>query len=180
MRIRDGEGSGREAGVDERSRLKVASVQQSVEHNANRQGSAWHVVVEQTATGANDYIYHFENTGVETYVIEGFNYRVASAEQLKVYLRKTGTTSGGTTATPVTVNSGSNRTVTGTSEAGNDITGLSGGDVIEHLFLTSTQTSSYNFDQDVFIEPGGTFSIEAISGSVQVNLTIIFHELASE
>ena len=42
--------------------------------------------------------------------------------------------------------------------------------------MTSTETSGFNFDQDIVVAPGGDFMIQAVTGGVAVSMTIIFHE----
>jgi hypothetical protein len=176
--IIDGTGSGKRVKVNNTNQLEVSSVSQTTEHYANEtRGMAWHAVLEQTATGANDNIFYFKNTGLTKYVIEGFTYRVASAESILIYLNNNLTTlSGGTTIVPVNNNTGSSSVPTATIESGNNITGVTVGNLVDRVYLTSTETSSYNFEQDIVLSAGGDFMIQAVSGAVLVSLTIIFHE----
>lgn len=176
--ILDGTGTGKRAKVNSLNQLETSSVTQSAERFANLEyGKAWHVVIEQTATGGNDNIFYFENTGSTNLIIEGFTYRVASAESVLIYLNNTvSTLAGGTTATPVANNTGSANAPDATIEAGNNITGVTVGDLVDRVYMTSTESTGYNFDQDMIISPGGNFMIQAVTGSVQVSMTIIFHE----
>jgi hypothetical protein len=177
MRIKDGSGSGREARVNIQNRLEVESISQSVEHRANLEGKAWNLVVQRTPTAAGDYFFYFKNTGTESYVLEGFTYRVASAESVQLWINKTGTAAGGTALTPVNVNGGSSRVISATIETGVDITGLANGEVADRIWMTNTATQAFNFEQDIFLPPGSTFSIEATTGGVQIDMVIVIHEL---
>jgi hypothetical protein len=175
--IKNGVGNGDLAKVDENNRLYTNAISQSVEHNSNFEfGRSYSWVVSQTPTGANDFFLYMKNTGSLPIVLEGMDYRVASAEQIKVYLGRTGTPSGGTTATIANLNTASSNQPTGTFEAGNDITGTSAGTVVYHYYLTSTETKAINFDQDIVIKPGGVFMMEAITGSIAINLNLNFFE----
>ena len=176
--ILDGTGTGNKVKVNKNNQLETSSVSQSVEHYANlSNGKAWHAPLEQTATGGNDNIFYFKNTGQKNYVIEGFTYRTASAESILIYLNNTVTTlSGGTTVTPANCNTGSASQPTATIEAGNNITGVTAGTLIDRIYMTSTETKGYNFEQDIVIAPGGDFMIQAVTGGVAVSLNVIFHE----
>jgi len=176
--IEDGTGAGYTTKVDSNNRLYVTAITQTAEHFSNTiNGQAYHIVVEETATGTNDVIFYLQNTSVENnLIIEGFDYRVASAETLEVYRNPTGTTVGGTTVLPVNANTSSAKTLSATVESGSDITGLTNGQLIDRIFLTSTETTNFNFNVDFVIAPGGSFSLRAVTGSVQVNLTIQCYE----
>lgn len=177
MNIQDGTGKGFEAKVNARNRLSVEAVTQTTEHFSNlTNGTAWNNVVQQTPTGANDCIFYFKNTGTKTYILEGFHTRVASAQSLLVYLGDTGTPSGGTANTPRNLNTGSSKVPTATIQAGNDITGLSGGNLVYRIFLTNTASANFNFEQDLILEPGGVFTVYCGTGSVQTDFTLAFHE----
>lgn len=177
MRIKDGGGSGREAQVNAQNRLEVESISQSVEHRANLEGRAWNIIVQVTPTGASDYFFYFKNTGIVTYVFEGFYYRVASAESITLHTNMTGTPVGGTTLTPVQVNTGSSRVMDATIQSGVDITGLANGEVVDRVWMTSTESQGYNFEQDLFVTPGSTLVFQATTGAVQIDLSLQVHEL---
>ena len=175
--IRDGSGSKRQATVNADKRLEVDAVIQSLEHYYNDiKGSGYHIILQQTPTGANDCFFYLKNTGTKSIIIEGFSHRVASAESVEIYLLQTGTPSGGTTNTPVNVNSGSARLLTATVESGNDITGMSGGNLIDRVWMTSTSSSGYNFELDVIVEPGHTLTMYAATGGVQIDMVIYAYE----
>lgn len=176
MKITDATGSNRGAKVDENNRVVVSSVDRSLEHQANIDGRAFVFQVSQTPTGANDNFFYIKNTGTKDIVIEGFDYRVASAESVDVILNDMGTTSGGTALTPVNLNTGSSRVLTATIEAGNDITGLSGGSTAFVIHLTSTETKHYNFESDIILRQGGTLTLQANTGAVALVMNIYAFE----
>lgn len=177
MKIVDGTGTGKRVKVDDDNRFYTNSVSQSIEHFTNFfKGRSYSAVIQQTPTGASDYFFYMENTGSLPIVIEGFSYRVASAESIDVKIGVSGTPAGGATASVTNLNSNSSKSPTGTYQTGNDITGLSNGSVAERIYLTSTETKNYNFEQDVVIAQGGTFALSANTGGVQLDLNLHFYE----
>jgi hypothetical protein len=178
MKIEDGTGQGYEQKVASNNRALVDSVSNTVEHHTNVDlGQGWVLVYEQTPSGANDFFFYFKNTDVVPYIFESMSYRVASAEQVKIYLDRTGTISGGTTLTPVNLNTGSAKEPTATIESGNNITGTTGGSVCQHIYMTSTESKFYNFESGIAVAPGGTFMMEAIAGSVQITINLHMYKL---
>jgi hypothetical protein len=177
MQIEDGGGTGRRATVDNEQRLDVHAVTATTEHDVNhRNGEAYHLVFSQTPTGANDcFLYIKNNSDTKDLCIEGIWFRVASAEQVLMKLGDTGTTSGGTTATPANLNAGSGKVADGTFEVGNDITGLSGGTTIEKYWLANTASSHFNFEQDIIIPKNGIFTMYAVTGAVAIAGTVVFN-----
>lgn len=178
--IEDGTGAGYTTKVASNNRLYVDAVTQTAEHYANTvDGQAYHIVVEETATGTNDVIFYLQNTSTNNnIIIEGFDYRVASAETVEIYRNPIGTAAGGTAITPVNANTSSAQTLSATVEGGSNITGLTNGQLLDRIFLTSTETKSFNFNVDFVIAPGGSLSIQAVTSAVQVNLTIHCYEEA--
>lgn len=177
MELLDGTGSGRKAGVDIENRLQTTSVSQSIEHHNNKEfGRAFSLLFQQTATGAGDYIFYAKNTGSRDLILEGYNYRVASAEQLLFYINPEGDPVGGTEVVPGNLNGGSARLLTGTYQAGNDITGLTNGTLLYRDFLTSTETDNKNFEADLVLPQGSSIAIVAVTGGVQVDISIVAFE----
>ena len=176
MIINDGTGKGNKVEVTSMNQLRTKAVVESLEHFANTSlGEAFSITVQQTPTGANDTIFYFKNTDTKSYVIEGFDYRGTSAQGIEIYLNSIGSPVGGSSLTAANLNTASSKTVTATIEGGNNITGLSGGTLVNRYFLTSTETKHKNFEQDMNIAPGGVFSILATTGAVQTDLTILLH-----
>jgi len=177
MQIEDGGGSGRRATVDIEQRLDVHAVTATAEHSVNHNdGEAYHLLFAQTPTAANDcFLYMKNNSNNKDICIEGIWFRVASAEQIVMKMGDTGTTSGGSAATPANLNAGCGKVADGTFETGNDITGLSGGVTIEKYWLANTATQHYNFEQDIIIPKNGVFTMCAATGAVAVAGTVVFN-----
>lgn len=175
--IEDGTGTGIQAKIDSDNRLLTESVSKSIEHYHNvTKGTGFHILCQQTPTGAGDCFFYMKNLSTKNWIIEGFNNRVASAETIEVNILQTGTPSGGSTITPVNVNSTSSLLLNGTFEGGNDITGMSGGRLIDRAYLTNTDTGGYNFELDVVIGPGHTLTLYAVTGGIQVDVMLQLYE----
>jgi hypothetical protein len=163
------------------NRLLTKTISQTPEHHENVENkAAWNILVQQTPTGASDNFFYFKNTDTKKYVMEGIDYRVASAEQVLIILNMTGAPSGGTAITPVGANTATSVGPTATIESGNDITGLSAGSTQKRLFCTSTETKPFNFVQDLVIEPGGVVVFQAVAGSIQIDMIIHLHKISAE
>ncbi|MCP4569088.1 MAG: hypothetical protein GY841_16055 [FCB group bacterium] len=174
--IKDGTGKGYLAKVNDENMLDCWSVCESVEHHSNHdEKQAYHVLFNKTATGAGDCIFYAKNDSDTDLIVEGFWFRVASAEQVQIKIGDTGTPASGTTITPVNNNAGSSNAAEGTFEHGTDITGLSGGSVVEKYWLTSTASEMFNFEQDIVLPKNLTLTIYVVSGSVDVAGTMVFH-----
>jgi hypothetical protein len=176
MKIDDGTGCSYQAKVDSENRLTVLSTTKTVEHDANfSNGKAWSISVERTPTAVaccgSGYLFYFKNTGTKTYIFEGFDYRVASAENYCLFINNTGTVACGTAVTPVALNTGSSQVICATIQDGVSLAGLANGSSIGKVYFTSTETSQYNFDQDLVVTPGGVFAVKANTGGVATTLT---------
>ena len=175
--IEDGRGKGYFAQVDKYNKLQTDAVTQTAEHAANHElGKAFHWVFSQTPTGANDCFLYIKNSDDDDLVIEGIWFQVGTNEQVICKLGDTGTSSGGTTATPVNNSTLSSKTAEGTFEAGNDITGLSGGSTVEKYWLAAgNESKHFNFEQDIILGKNGVFTMYAVTGGIQINGTVVFN-----
>lgn len=177
MIIEDGQGKGKTTGVTYENRLKVEAVTQTLEHHTNQEhGLAFQYPWQQTPTGAGDCFLYVKNLDDVDLVVEGFYLRAAGAEQVEVKLGDSGTPAGGTDRTLVNCNAGSGKTADVTFQTGNDITGLSGGSVVERLYVPNgTESKYYNLEQDVIVPKNNVLTLYAVNGSIEVDGTFICH-----
>ena len=142
--IRDGKGSGTLVEVNAENQLVTAAITASVEHHVNHaHGKAYNMVFDVTPTGAGDCFLYIKNTDSLDLIIEGIWIRVASAEQITMYLAQTGTPSGGADTPPSNLNAGSANLALGTYETGADITGLSGGRIVNKGWVANTTSAHF-------------------------------------
>lgn len=182
MLIEDGAGSGYKAKVGTDNRLKTIALTRSVEHQANHaDGQGYNVLFAGTPAGAGDCFFYMKNNSDTDIVIEGVTHMVASAESIYYNISDTGTLGGTSDATvPANLNAGSGNVADVTCEtvigdAAVDITGLSGGTKVQQYWLTTTQSTYINLDQDIIIPKNKTFTMWAVTGGVVVRGTVVFH-----
>jgi hypothetical protein len=164
------------ARVNSMGELTVAAITETAERFANKDnGQAYSINVEQTPTGGNDNFLYIKNTSSsDQLIIEGVDNYAGSAEEVLIFLGTTGTTIGGTAVTPANLNTSSSKEMTGTFEAGNNITGLTDGTQIYKIKLGTSQ-SQFNFEQDIVIAPGGVLSMQAVTGGIKINMNVLIH-----
>lgn len=122
MIIEDGQ-TGRAAIVDDEFRLKTFSITQSEDKHTNIEGEYNSVYFKVTPTGANDYFFYLQNTGVDDVTITDI--RISSSVGSEILLHKvSGTASSGTDSLITNRNLGSNKVPAITAIHDPDITGL--------------------------------------------------------
>ena len=166
--IKDGKGRGFVAEVTAENRLRVSSVSRSKEHDANiTWGESYNVVVDVTPTTTDACFLYIKNLGTRNIIFEGFGAYVESAEKIYGKLGVVGTPIGGNTTPPVNLNAASNLTPVGTFLTGNDITGLSGGDIFQTFRVpANTATNIVNFEADIVLPTNQVFTAYVTNGSI--------------
>jgi len=166
--IKDGKGRGYVVEVTAENRLRVSSVSRSKEHDANiTWGESYNLIVNVTPTTTDACFMYIKNTGPRNIIFEGFGAYVASAEKIYGKLGATGTPLGGNLTPPINLNAGSNNTPTGIFLTGNDITGLSGGNIFQSFRVpANTATNIVNFEADIILPINQVFTAYATAGSI--------------
>jgi len=172
--IKGGTGNGYLAAVSSQNRLSVEAVSYSGEHHANHEGKAYNMLFDVTPTGAGDCFLYIKNGSSIDLVIEGMWLRVGSAEQIYMKLGNAGVPDG-TDVIPANINAGTNNAADGTFQAGNDITTMTGGTIINKGWFANTATQYINFEQDVILPQNTVFTLWATTGGVNAAGTIMFH-----
>lgn len=174
--IEDGTGQGYNTGVTNNNRLQVESSSFELIHFANHiVGQAYSLTFTVTPTGAGDCFCYIKNTSIKNLNINSFVVASASDEVVQIKLRDIGTPAGGTPAVPVNRNTNSNNTAVGTFETGADITGLSGGSIVDQYFVKgATKSEKYIWASTIIIGQNGTVSIYAVTGAIALRITIGF------
>jgi len=179
MFIEDGTGKGYKAKVNKENLLLAEVVQLPLEHHINEEyGEAYSLVVSKTpaATGDNCFCY-IKNTSDYDLAITTAKLYAATDESIQVKLGDSGTPVGGTTTTPVNRNAGSGHTADATCETGTDITGLSGGSVVDDIFVKGGETTAVvRWWSSLIIPKNQTLTLYAVTCeiAVKVTLTMVF------
>jgi len=165
------------ADVSDGNRLKTYSVTESEEWFANEHnGKAFSLVVTQTPTAGGDCFVYIKNNSSNILVITSLKAYMGTDETIQVKLGDTGTAATGTTATPVNRNAGSGNVIDGTVETGNDITGLSGGVVVDQFFFNADEsTQKHTWQSGIMIPKNKVLTLYAVTGGIAINCTLSLH-----
>jgi hypothetical protein len=174
--IRDGNGTGRHAGVTTGGRLLTMAVETTIEHHINHhEGRAFNLLFSQAPTAGDDCIVYLENGDtINDMIIEGISLYVSDACEVYLQTKASGTRNNATALTPANLNSGSASAALGTFEKGADLDGgaatLDGTtlEVFRYKFIAETATKHFNFDQDLVIPPNQTLTIWCSQAAVTV------------
>jgi hypothetical protein len=151
-----------------------AVVEREQLHVNEHEKQAYSLVVSQTPTGAGDCFLYIKNTGDDDLIISSIKLYSASAERVQVKLGDSGTTSGGTALTPVNRNAGSNNAPTATIEDGVDITGLSGGSVMDDI-TAGTTMAKWSWESGIILSTNTVATFYAVTGAVAIRMTVSFY-----
>jgi len=175
MKLDDGGGSGTSAIVTSEGRLETYSVIEPESLHVNEEeGQTYSAVTSRTPSGAADCFLYIKNNSDEDLIICCMRLWTASAESVQVKLGDTGTATSGNTLTPVNRNGGSGNLASATVEDGVDITGLSGGSVVDEVF-GSTTMNTYEWSSGLIVPKNRTASFYAVTGGVALKATVAFY-----
>jgi hypothetical protein len=184
MLIEDGTGSGRTAAVNIDNKLEVVAITASTEHDTNhRDGQAYNAVFEQNPIEADPSaeevcIFYFKNTSEVDATFEGLSHRLAGSDltdSLEIRGGDEGDPVGGASLTPANMNLGSGNSAQGTFLVGNNITGLSGGVILNKIYIESDGSNYTNFDQDIIVPRNRILTIYSMTPVEKISLTIGFN-----
>lgn len=180
MNITDGSGRGYSAKVTNEKRLETLAITATNEHHTNHDhGRAYNILFDQAPTAGDDCIIYIQNGDDVDMSIEGVWLSVSGACEVYFQLNSTGTRNAATDVVPANLNAGSGNVADGTFEVGADLDGgaatLSNGTEFNRfVFRAATDTSQFNFEQDIIIPKNATFTIWC-SAIVTINGTLVFN-----
>ena len=151
------------------------TVSQEIVEYANRQDEqSFSAVISETPTGAGDCFFYIKNDNDLIMEVTSLKLYSASAEIVQVKLGDAGTV-GGTHAalTPVNRNAGSGKSAEATCESGVDITGLSGGSVVDELTSGATMYR-WEWRSGLILSKNRILSLYAVTGAVAIRATLGF------
>jgi hypothetical protein len=176
--IMDGTGTSKLAKVDINNKLQVKAITEVENKFVNlEEEEAYLLYSDITPTGAGDVFLYFKNTDTKDLILNWYRiWSGASAEAIDIYTGMTGTPGGTTTLTPGNMNITSSNDATGEFYEGADITGLSGGTLLDRLRLSgdgNDVTSGY--PGDIVIQSGGVLTLQALTGAIALEVTLSFY-----
>jgi hypothetical protein len=167
--------NGRMVEVTSDGKMRAYSVVESEALHANEDHQqSYSLIISRTPTGAADVFLYIKNTGDDDLIISSAKLWTASAEQVQIKLGDTGTPSGGNTLTPANRNGGSANTPDATIEDGVNITGLSGGTVVDDITGSTTQLK-WEWDSGLILTKNTVATFYAVTGAVAVRMTVSFY-----
>lgn len=158
---------------------KVRAIAVSPGHHFNHtHEESYSIIVSKTPTGAGDCFLYLKNTDDDDIIVNSITLYAASDESVQIKLGDSGTTAGGSANTPVNRNTGTGNTAECDCEDGVDITGLSGGSVVEDIFIDgATSAKKYRWDSSLILKKNGVLTLYAVTGAIAIKatLSISFH-----
>jgi len=176
--IKDGTGDGFLAQVTSDNKLSVTAITETENKFVNESTKESYLLYSDiTPTGAGDWFMYVENTSDKNMFLNWYRiWSGASAEAIDIYRNVTGTPGGTTTVTPLNMNFGSNNTATGNFYEGVDITGLSGGVLLDRLRLSGDSKDVVdNYPGDIIMPRGANIVLKALTGAIALEVTLSFY-----
>lgn len=173
--IEDGGGRGYSASISNENKLHVDAMTHTTFEHQNQAGNVFSVLFSKTPAGANNCFFYFKNTSSNDVWIKNIKLHVPSTgERVQVIVNNVGIPANGTVITPVNKNTGSGNKAQAVIEEGTNITGLSGGSVVQDFTVAAAgDTRVFELDT-LIIAPGTTFCLYAVAGSIAIRGGISF------
>lgn len=180
MKIEDGHGTGSKVQVNTEGCLctKAITIPFGQHINSEHQ-EAYSVIINKTPTAANDCFFYIKNNSDTNLYICSLTASAATDETIQMKVKDTGTPAGTTVNTPVNRNIGSGKVADVTCYDGVDITGLSGGSIIEQFeFDGNTGSKKFRYDSCIIIPKNHVLTLYAITGAIalKVSLSLMFND----
>jgi len=178
--IVDGTGKGKSLLIDENNYAHVFSVGSPIDQHINMElGTVYACVVSVTPAGAGNCFFYLKNDSILPMHLSNLRVRaVGAAEGIQIKLKDTGTPAAGIAVTPVNKNTSIGSLAECTTEYGTNITGLSGGSIVDLLWVdASALTFKFEWASDIIIAKNDIVSFYAVTGSIPliVTATIYFY-----
>ena len=164
-------------GATSKKQLLVCCVNRTIDLECNQvDGTSYSLIISQTPTGAGDCFCYLKNNNEKDMVLSSVKLYAATDEIFTVKLNDTGTPSGGAAATPVNRKAGCGNVADVECETGNDITGLSGGDEVEALFVDGgTSSRRYLWLSGLIVPKNHVLTLYVVNGVIAVRATLSLH-----
>lgn len=178
--IDNGKGDGGfTATVNKEGKLEVCAVTNSFQKHVNEtHGGTYSMLINKTPTGADDCFAYLKNDSDDDMMVSSINLCATSDESIQLKINDEGTPVGGTVTTPTNRNAGSGNSAGGTFQTGVDITGLSGGDIVDYVCLDgAVGTDKHIWNSFIILPKGKTMSLYATTGGIALkgSITLNFH-----
>lgn len=178
MIIEDGH-SGQKAHVTGEGCICVRAINVNfLQHINEVYQEAYTVLVAKTPTAAGDYFLYMINNSDKDMYISSMTGAAATDETVQLMINDTGTIEGTTENTPVNRHAGSGKLADITCYEGENITGLSGGSMVEQFVIDGAIGSQkWRYKSCIIIPKNHVFALKAVTGGIAltISLSIAFH-----
>lgn len=137
------------------------------------------VILDKTPTDAGDCFFYVKNNSDKDMYINSLTASAATDETIRLYIKDEGTPAGTTVNNPVNRNAGSGKKADVTAYDGVDITGLSGGSLVEQFVIDgNTGSKKFRYNSSLIIPKNQTFTLYVVTGAIAlvVSLSISFYK----
>lgn len=180
MKIEDGHGTGSKAQVNAEGCLCTNAVAIPFgQHVNDKHQEAYSIIVSKTPTAANDCFFYLKNNSDMDLYICSLTGSATADETIQIKVKDIGTPVGGSINTPVNRNVGSGKLADITCLDGIDITGLSGGSVIEQFtYDGNTGSKKFRYSSCIIVPKNHVLTLYAVTGAIalKVSLSLMFHD----
>jgi len=176
MLIEDGKGRGYSVSVTTDNQLETFAVMHTLFEHLNEEGQVFSVSFSVTPSGANQCFFYLKNISTYNMTVKRIKLIVPiTGDRIQVKVKDIGTPVGGTAVTSVNLNTISGNIANATALYGVNITGLTGGSVIDDITLPAAgKTEVFEFESAIIIGPGTTMSLYAVAGSLLIRGSLMF------
>ncbi len=169
--------------VNKEHMLLVTSVTQpSNEHINGDEGEYYSVIIDKTATAADDCIGYCKNLSDQDLIIDSVSIYSATATAMTIKLGDTGTANAPTTLTPVNMHAGSGNAADATWYEGVELDmggALAGGSLLGPIRAVVTTQRDYTYTAGVIVPKNqvATFYVDQNANAVQICVYFGFHNI---
>lgn len=178
MIIYSGKGVGMyAAGVTPDGMLEVCAVVRSIDLFCNQvKGDTYSILIQQTPTGPGDCFFYGKNLAEHDIIVSSIKLQCASNEDIELHLGDLGAPVGGVDCALVNRQAGCGRVAEVLCKVGNDLTGLSGGAVVERLVVKGGDPSKrFGWLSGIVIPKNHVLTMYAVTGTAVIKATISMH-----
>ena len=164
LRIEDGKGSGKEAGVDDRNRLMASVVTSNrAAIVAKEDELCFNVAFTDASAAAGNYVAYIQNTSTTRELVID-KIRVSAANAATWLLHAVTGTGSGTAETPINTNRSSGKSAEATCLADN-ITGLTSAGEMQVIRTPANSAAALNVDDTIRLGPDDAIAVEYDAGT---------------
>ena len=179
MIIEDGQGTGDKAHVTNNGCICVRATTVHFLQRVNELNQeVYTAIIEKTPTAAGDCFFYIINNSSYDMYISSMTAAAAADETIQLYINDAGTPAGTTANTLVNRHAGSGKTADCIAYDGVNITGLSGGKMVEQFKIDGNIGSQkWRYNSCIIIPKNHVFTLYAVTGAIPlvVSLGIAFY-----